>query len=165
MSSGRFQLGNAMHAWRCTRRGERLLLEVDGSAREFEVLDESDGLLALRDGARVWRVEVLRTADGVQLKSGALSWNARDAAGNRRAAHAGEGDVVEAPMTGRILALACAAGTEVKKGALLLTLEAMKMEHRLTAPRDGRVAAVEATVGAIVDIGSVLVRLEKQVQA
>ncbi len=165
MSSGRFHLGSALHAWRCTRRGERLLLEVDGSAREYEVLDDRDGLLTLRDGTRVWRVEITRSADGVQLKSGGQTWIARDAAGSRRAAHAGEGDVVEAPMTGRILALACAVGAEVRKGDLLLTLEAMKMEHRLTAPRDGRVAAVEASVGAIVDIGTTLVRLARVPEA
>lgn len=164
MSSGRFQMGTGLHSWRCTRQGDRLHLDVDGSSREFEVLENTNGTLTLRDGTRVWRLDIVRTADGLQLKSGAHAWNVLDAAASRRVAHAGEGDVIEAPMTGRILALSCTVGAEVQKGDLLLTLEAMKMEHRLVAPRAGRVSAIEATVGSIVDIGTTLVRLAKRAE-
>jgi 3-methylcrotonyl-CoA carboxylase alpha subunit len=48
----------------------------------------------------------------------------------------------------------------VAKGAKLVTLEAMKMEHGLTAPFDGTVAEVAAETGAQVSEGTLLVRLE-----
>jgi 3-methylcrotonyl-CoA carboxylase alpha subunit len=73
---------------------------------------------------------------------------------------AGDGAVVS-PMPGKIIALEVAAGDAVAKGQKLLTLEAMKMEHSLTAPFDGRVAEVNAEAGAQVSEGALLVRIEK----
>ena len=77
--------------------------------------------------------------------------------------HAGEGgDEVKAPLPGKIVAVAAKPGQGVKKGDVLLTLEAMKMEHGLKAPRDGLVAAVSAEEGAQVKEGAVLVKLEPE---
>ena len=72
------------------------------------------------------------------------------------------GDAVRAPLTGRVVALSVAPGATVEKGADLLVLEAMKMEHRLTAPRDGVIAEVNAETGAQVEQGAVLVLLEPE---
>jgi len=71
---------------------------------------------------------------------------------------AGSGDI-RAPMPGRIGAVGVAAGQTVTRGQALITLEAMKMEHALTAPADGLVDAVLASVGEQVTEGQVLVRL------
>ncbi|MEP6786679.1 MAG: acetyl/propionyl/methylcrotonyl-CoA carboxylase subunit alpha [Sphingomonadales bacterium] len=65
------------------------------------------------------------------------------------------------PMPGRIIAVDVAAGDAVTAGQKLLTLEAMKMEHSLTAPFDGVVAELNATAGAQVQVDAVLVRVEK----
>ena len=64
------------------------------------------------------------------------------------------------PMPGRIIAVEVAAGDSVTKGQKLLTLEAMKMEHSLTAPFDGVVAELNAEVGAQVQVEALLVRIE-----
>jgi 3-methylcrotonyl-CoA carboxylase alpha subunit len=64
------------------------------------------------------------------------------------------------PMPGRIIAVEVAAGQTVTKGQKLLTLEAMKMEHSLTAPFDGVVAELNATAGAQVQVEALLVRIE-----
>ena len=64
------------------------------------------------------------------------------------------------PMPGRIIAVDVAAGDVVVKGQKLLTLEAMKMEHSLTAPFDGVVAELNATAGAQVQVEALLVRIE-----
>ena len=69
------------------------------------------------------------------------------------------GDDVRAPMPGKVLDVKAVAGAIVKKGAALVVLEAMKMEHTLTAPRDGRIAEVSAVAGAQTSEGVVLVRL------
>jgi 3-methylcrotonyl-CoA carboxylase alpha subunit len=71
----------------------------------------------------------------------------------------GDGSILS-PMPGRVIAIAVAAGDAVTKGQNLLTLEAMKMEHTLTAPFDGVVAELNATPGAQVLVDAVLARIE-----
>jgi 3-methylcrotonyl-CoA carboxylase alpha subunit len=71
----------------------------------------------------------------------------------------GDGAVIS-PMPGRIIAVEVAAGASVTRGQKLVTLEAMKMEHTLTAPFDGIVAELNATSGAQVSEGALLVRVE-----
>jgi 3-methylcrotonyl-CoA carboxylase alpha subunit len=66
-----------------------------------------------------------------------------------------------APMPGRIVQLSIAADDRVVKGQALLTLEAMKTEHTLTAPFDGNVADLPAQVGMQVTEGTLLVRLHR----
>ncbi len=73
---------------------------------------------------------------------------------------AGDG-AVRSPMPGRIVAVGVTAGDKVARGAVLVTLEAMKMEHALTAPFDGTVAEIKAAPGDQVAEGLLLVRLDK----
>ena len=63
---------------------------------------------------------------------------------------------VTAPMPGTILKVNVQNGVAVKKGDVLMVLEAMKMENEIMAPADGTVAAVNVTQGASVEAGSVL---------
>jgi len=78
----------------------------------------------------------------------------------RGAANAGVGNgTILSPMPGRIIAVDVTAGDAVTKGQKLLTLEAMKMEHSLTAPFDGTVAELNATVGGQVQVDALLVRI------
>jgi 3-methylcrotonyl-CoA carboxylase alpha subunit len=72
---------------------------------------------------------------------------------------AGDGSILS-PMPGRIIAVDVTAGQTVTKGQKLLTLEAMKMEHSLTAPFDGVVAELNADVGAQVQVEALLARIE-----
>jgi len=62
-----------------------------------------------------------------------------------------------APMPGRIVTLLVAAGSRVTQGTPLLVMEAMKMEHTLTAPHDGVVNAFLTREGDLVAAGAVLV--------
>jgi acetyl/propionyl-CoA carboxylase alpha subunit len=64
-----------------------------------------------------------------------------------------------APMPGRILAVHVTAGQAVKKGDVLVILEAMKMEHQVCAPHDGEVAEVRIETGQQVDAGTLLIVL------
>ena len=78
-------------------------------------------------------------------------------------AHAGEGEADEgrltAPMPGKIIALLVSAGEWVARGAPLLIMEAMKMEHTINAPSDGTVSELLYAVGDQVDEGAQLLSL------
>ncbi len=72
----------------------------------------------------------------------------------------GAGDRLTAPMPGLVKVVRAAAGDHVEKGAPLLVLEAMKMEHTIAAPHDGVIAEIAAE-GAQVTEGTVLARFEE----
>ena len=78
--------------------------------------------------------------------------------------HAGSGGGAEggltAPMPGKVIALIAAVGGKVEKGAPLLILEAMKMEHTIAAPSAGTVKAFRFNVGEQVSDGAELVEFE-----
>jgi 3-methylcrotonyl-CoA carboxylase alpha subunit len=77
---------------------------------------------------------------------------------------AGPGDELHgrltAPMPGKVIALLAEVGQKVEKGAPLLVLEAMKMEHTIRAPRAGLVKAFRFEPGDQVSEGAELVELE-----
>ena len=70
------------------------------------------------------------------------------------------GSGVSSPMPGRVLAIACAVGDLVAAGTVLAVLEAMKMEHPVTAPYDAMVVAVRCAPGDQITAGAELVLLE-----
>ncbi|WP_300376611.1 acetyl/propionyl/methylcrotonyl-CoA carboxylase subunit alpha [Henriciella sp.] len=71
------------------------------------------------------------------------------------------GDKVSAPMPGKLIELKVSAGDQVQKDQVVAVMEAMKMEHSLTAPRDGVVKATGAGVGEQLGEGAMLVELEE----
>ena len=70
------------------------------------------------------------------------------------------GEQICAPMPGNILAVNVTAGQAVKKGDVLMVLEAMKMENEIMCPRDGVVASVNTSKGASVESGTLLCVLQ-----
>ena len=75
-------------------------------------------------------------------------------------AAAGDGAIL-APMPGKVTSVEVSKGEKVAKGQRLLTLEAMKMEHGLTAPFDGVVTELNAKAGAQVQVDVLLAKIEK----
>lgn len=66
------------------------------------------------------------------------------------------GETVSSPMPGTILSVNVSNGSSVKKGDVLMILEAMKMENEIMAPCDGTVSSVSVTKGATVETGALL---------
>lgn len=66
------------------------------------------------------------------------------------------GEKVTSPMPGNILAVNVAVGDSVKKGQVLMILEAMKMENEIMCPCDGKIVSVSATKGSAVESGALL---------
>ncbi len=122
---------------------------VDGHPREIELS---------RERSTFWQLvhlgeELLVSDDDGQLHHFALATR------QLGVHHAHDGDILS-PMPGKIIAVEVAAGDTVTKGQKLLTLEAMKMEHTLTAPFDGVVAELNAVPGAQVQVEVLLARIE-----
>ena len=73
---------------------------------------------------------------------------------------AGAGSIkVASPMPGKILDVKAKVGDAVKKGQVILILEAMKMENEVVAPEDGTVASIDVASGATVEAGDTLATL------
>ena len=117
----------------------RITAEIDGIRSSFDVVCSG----------RTW---------WVQSRSGLV-----ELVEQPRFPEVGGGDVVGgqlAPMPGSIRAVAVAVGDSVVRGQTLVVMEAMKMEHTITAPGDAVVTDIRCGVGDQVDNGQVLVVLE-----
>ena len=66
---------------------------------------------------------------------------------------------VNAPMPGKILGVKASVGQAVKKGDVVVVLEAMKMENEIVAPQDGTIASINVAVGDMVEPGATLATL------
>ncbi|KAA9154827.1 ATP-grasp domain-containing protein [Amycolatopsis acidicola] len=115
----------------------RVVLDVDGVRRNFDVA-RYPGLVCV---GTVSLTPVPRfTEPGQALAAGSLV----------------------APMPGTVLRIAVEAGASVAAGDPLLWLEAMKMEHKITAPADGVVAELPVSAGQQVEVGAVLAVVTKE---
>ena len=109
-----------------------------------------------------YRVTVNGTVYEIELEemTGAAPAPAAPAAAPAPAAPAAAapagGEQVTSPMPGNILAVNVAAGDTVKRGQVLMILEAMKMENEIMCPCDGRVVSVNTSKGATVESGTLL---------
>lgn len=100
-------------------------------------------------------IEVIDKAD---IKAPSAPTAAPAAAPAPVAAPAGA-QTVSAPMPGTILKVNVSNGQAVKKGDVLMVLEAMKMENEILAANDGTVSSVNVTAGQSVESGTVLCTL------
>ena len=110
-----------------------------------------------------YRVNVNGTAYEVEIEEMAGAPVAAPVAAPAAApapAASGAGESINAPMPGNILSVNVAAGDTVKKGQVLIVLEAMKMENEIMAPRDGKVTAVAVAKGAAVESGALLCTIQ-----
>ena len=67
------------------------------------------------------------------------------------------GEKILAPMPGSIIKVNVSKGDEVKRGQVLLVLEAMKMENEITSPADGKVTDIQVEKGQCISAGDVLI--------
>jgi 3-methylcrotonyl-CoA carboxylase alpha subunit len=142
-------------------RGDGFLLELDGqSSVAAGVLSGQGALRADLDGRRL-NVTVVAAGEKRHVFCDGMSFIF---AAIDPLFHAGEGGGAEggltAPMPGKVIALLAEPGVQVEKGAPLIVLEAMKMEHTLVAPVAGAVKAFCFAVGEQVADGAELLEFE-----
>ena len=144
------------------------LVDRDGTRAAFDLAVLPDGRvsLLLQDGRQLCgRIEKDPGHPGVLVTSsaGAVRVAIEDALAHRLAASvqadAGGGEEIHALMPGRVLEVTAREGDEVSPGAVLLIVEAMKMQNEIRATREGRIIKVAVTAGQAVDKGTLLVEI------
>ncbi|SEK91850.1 acetyl/propionyl/methylcrotonyl-CoA carboxylase subunit alpha [Nonomuraea pusilla] len=168
----------AWTTWRLETRDGVHAVRVRGlPERSAEVLSESAGepgeerqepasvrrsgaALAVTIGGRTLHYLHARTGDTLWLGRDGASWSFTrhligDPGDRPGAAGAGDG-VVRSPMPGTVLVVKAQLGERVSEGQPLAIVEAMKMEHTVTAPRDGVVSELPVQAGQPVEMDAVL---------
>jgi acetyl-CoA/propionyl-CoA carboxylase biotin carboxyl carrier protein len=84
----------------------------------------------------------------------------RERRGGAGGGGAAAGEALVSPIQGTVLRVAVEKGAEVKEGALVCVIEAMKMENEITAHRSGKLTELSVTEGASVASGDVLAKIE-----
>ena len=143
-------------------------VEAGGTAADIAVHPLGDDRYELRSGEGLETVSLARWSD--HGKDGHLAVFAEGVAHEFRivdpleAAQEDEhgGDRLIAPMPGLVRVVHAQAGATVARGAPLVVLEAMKMEHALGAPRDGVIAEIAVSPGDQVAEGDLLAMLETE---
>jgi propionyl-CoA carboxylase alpha chain len=121
---------------------------------------EGDGQLDLEVDGHRQRVRVVGQDGDLQVRTASGRIALTEQPRFPEAAREEVAGATLAPMPGSVVAVAVEPGQPVRKGDLLVTVEAMKMEHRVTAPFDGEVAEVRVAAGHQVDADQVLVVVE-----
>ncbi len=137
------------------------VLDLPGGRAEARADLGPDGvLLAELDGPRVAGSIVRHDGDIAVLLPGAMHrLRLIDPLGAAAEAEAGPGRMT-APMPGKVIQINVTPGQAVERGAPLMVLEAMKMEHAISAPADGKIAQVHYAVGDLVEEGAELIAFE-----
>jgi geranyl-CoA carboxylase alpha subunit len=117
------------------------VITVDGRRESLHFAQWDETHIGLRRGARDLAFAVFDP----------LATSDTDAGGSR----------IVAPMPGVVISIDVAAGDSIQKGQTLAVLEAMKMQHQITAQRDGTVETVTVQAGDQLTIGALMIALEE----
>jgi 3-methylcrotonyl-CoA carboxylase alpha subunit len=144
-------------------RGATSLFSADCSGAQYalKVLDRSPDSLNAECNGRIEQVRLVETASQLHVFRGGrhLKLHVDRTEDALQAADGAEQGSLLTPLPGTIVAVHVAANQRVVRGSPLVTVEAMKMEHTLTAPYDGTVARVAFALGDRVQAGAVLIEL------
>ena len=135
--------------------------KISGKEHSAHVVEHEDTLEVTVDG-KIYTVTLPERKPAVKpVVKPAVASSAPVAApaAAKPAAAAVGGNVVTAPLNGKITQVLVMAGDQVKAGDTVVMLEAMKMENSITAEAAGTVKAVLVNVGDLVDGGQALVEL------
>jgi 3-methylcrotonyl-CoA carboxylase alpha subunit len=157
----RFRVDGKEHEVTVHYRPDHYLVDTGGrSIVASGHIDDAGDLVATLDGTRLTLTVVREEADLTLFYQGGRHHlhlhDPANAADDEEVAGGG----LTAPMPGKIVAVHVAPGDRVERGAPLLVLEAMKMEHTIVAPADGTVAELRFGVGEQVDDGDALLVLD-----
>lgn len=160
----RLTLDGVEHDVTIVRRRPHLVLVIDGEEHEVaELPGLGDGRKAMAIGGH--RVDFARATQGdrqiVRIAGRTYEVGHVDPFSAGGGAGGGQ-DALKAPMPGAVVAVHCAPGQSVTRGAPLVTIESMKLQTVLPAPRDGVVAEVRRGEGETFEKDEIIVMLEPE---
>ena len=129
---------------------------------EVELLSADDQELSISVNAQRHTVHYVQHEDFIAIFTGEDTFTFDRVKLELAGEGAASGDNIVSPMPGAVVALSASAGDKVSEGDKLITIEAMKMEHGLTAPRDGIIKSVLVELGDQVEDGALLIELESE---
>lgn len=137
----------------------------DTTQLTFRTVPGPRGALAIEVDGRRHLLWTARTEEGGRgarhvAVQGRITRLDEPAPARRRGGAAHDAGDLSSPMPGTVLEVRVRAGDSVTKGAVLVVIEAMKMEHSVSAPRDGTVSAVHVAPGDRTTPGQALVDLD-----
>ncbi len=136
---------------------KKFLIKVNGNQYDVEVEEVRDGSVPVYTPAVAAPVAAAPAAAPAPAPA---PEPAAPVAEQKPVSTGAEGSVkVTAPMPGTILKVVAKPGDPVKRGTVLVILEAMKMENEIVAPSDGVVASINVSRGASVNAGDLLASL------
>ncbi|MDE3270345.1 MAG: hypothetical protein OYH77_08720, partial [Pseudomonadota bacterium] len=143
--------------WQALTKRLTICHALDGGAQLEEYIDlEQCDTQAFSGGSDV----KLLYWQGGQLKQLHGQVGLAQALQARQHSAADRDHLINSPLTGKVIAVHAAVGKTVKKGELLLVIEAMKMENRILAPADATVVAVQAELNTTVNVGAAIIKLQ-----
>jgi len=156
-----FEVGGEHMTVKAHYRGEHYLLDLPGGSVRGEARLNRDGMLvASLDGLRVRARVVQQDKELVVLLEGERqALLIHDPLESGLEDEAGPGNL-RSPMPGKVLDVLVSEGDKVSRGAPMIILEAMKMEHTIVAPADGTVTRISYAPGDLIDEGVDLVEFE-----
>jgi 3-methylcrotonyl-CoA carboxylase alpha subunit len=141
--------------------GSGWTLHADGATHALRLESSGDDALGLSLDGRSLRADVVREGELLHVFDGRAQRTLHYADPMAHAGHSeAEGGRLTAPMPGKIVAVLAQKGSSVAKGAPLLIMEAMKMEHTIAAPADGIVQDLLYAVGDQVAEGAQLLEFK-----
>ncbi len=137
-------------------------ISLDGSEIDAEKItvrkEGKAGRVLVEIGEEIKLVHVARTESSWWVHIDGRAHEVRFHEHGTKGPASDEGSLV-APMPGTILDLLVEQGQRVRKGQALMVLEAMKMEHRVSAPKAGEITKLHFKKGDRVEMGSVLIEI------
>lgn len=131
---------------------KKYLIKVNGNQYEVEVEEVREGNSVSQN---INEVKEVKTAPAAVTKT----LTQKPAAAVKDNSVPEGASTITSPMPGTILKIDVKKGDVVKKGQVLLILEAMKMENEIAAPNDGGITSVNVEKGASVNAGDVLISM------
>jgi biotin carboxyl carrier protein len=161
-----FQSGDGKYAVTVEKSGNGFRVTVDGRTMEVDLVAAEPGCYSFVADGEATDVVVVRDGSKRYVALGGYSLTLEEGGGEGQRAAAVVEDVVagiqtiRAPMPGKVVKIAAAAGDAVEKGRTVVVVEAMKMEHPLVAAGPGTVKKITCREGQNVDADQPLAEVE-----
>ena len=141
------------------KSADNVMIEDDGEIFNFTAINTNEDSLSFYENGVMTQLNMVEYDGQISIDGGRCGYRISRIDPLAAQVEGAGGNTVVAPMTGVITVMEATEGAQVKEGDVLVRMEAMKMEHALTAPCDGTVAEITAATGDTVSDGTVIITL------